>query len=252
VVAFTIRSSSRNSAETCAEMMGRVTASYRFRIEVVDAPGALARVTDVLAVAGGNVESLDLHEPYNGVAIDEIVVSAPDEWDMAVVCASIDALDGVRVLQQRRDRHPGDPIVNALRWARIMVAAGPEEHELELTRAILEVTGASVAWSAPSAVASRTPAGYDALVARSPVIKRTEALPPEIDRSSLPDGFDPPYWLLAVPDDPVDPRLVAFAARPSATPFSRSETARLDALVRLRRSLSTSPGGRSPAFLAGS
>ena len=228
-------------------MMERVTATYRFRIELLDQPGGLAKVTDVLAAAGGNVESLDLHQPHKGVSIDEIGLSAPDDWDMLAVGAAIDQLDGIRVLQQRRDRHPGDPVVNALRWARVMVAAGPAEHELELTRAILEVTGASVAWTAPVSVAARSGAGYAALVARAPVIKRAEALPADLDASSVPDDLAAPYWLLAAADDPEDPSLVAFAVRPLSTPYSPSETARLEALLRLRRALVA----RRPAVAVG-
>ena len=232
-----LASSTGNGAETSVVMMGWMTVSYRFRIELLDQPGGLARVTDVLAAAGGNVESLDLHQPHKGVSIDEIVVTAPEEWDMVTVAAAIDALDGIRVLQQRRDRHPGDAVVNALRWARAMVAAGPAEHELELTRAILEVTGASVAWTAPTAVATRHPAGYATLVARAPVIKRAEALPSDFLAASAPDDLVAPFWLLAAGDDPDDPAVVAFAIRPLTTPFSASETARLDALMRLRRCL---------------
>lgn len=224
-------------------MMGGVTVTYRFRIELLDRPGGLARVTDVLAAAGGNVESLDLHQPHKGVSIDEIGVRAPEDWDMVAVGASIDALDGIRVLEQRRDRNPGDPVVNALRWARVMVAAGPEEHELELTRAILEVTGASVAWTAPTSLASRHPAGYAALVAGAPVIKRAEALPSDFLAESAPDDLEPPFWLLAAPDDPDQPVTVAFAIRPLATSFSVSETARLEALMRLRRCLAPKRAG---------
>ena len=223
--------------------MGMVTATYRFRIELVDQPGGLARVTDVLAAAGGNVESLDLHQPHNGIAIDEIGVRAPDDWDMVGVGAAIDRLDGIRVLHQRRDRQAGDPVVHALRWARIMVAAGPAEHELEMTRAILEVTGSSIAWTAPAAVATRHPAGYAALVAREPVIKRTESLPSDFLQASAPDGLEPPFWLLATGDDADEPTMVAFAVRPLATPFSASETARLEALMRLRRCLAPKRAG---------
>jgi hypothetical protein len=217
--------------------MGGVRVTYRFRIEVVDQPGGLAKVTDVLAAAGGNVESLDLHQPHKGLSIDEIGVAAPEDWDVVAVVTAIDALDGIRVLQQRLDRHPGDPVVNALRWARIMVGADPAEHELELTRAINEVTGASLAWTAPVRAAKETPAGYAALVARAPVIKRAEVLPVGLDHDNLPDDLVTPFWLLAAADDGDEPAVVAFAARPLATPFSVSETARLEALMRLRRAL---------------
>lgn len=223
-----------------------MSATYRFRLEVLDQPGALARLADALASAGGNVESLDLHRPHNGLSIDEVVVTADDEWDLAGVGETIGRLDGVRVLRHWRDRPPGDPVVNALRWARAMVAAGPDD-ELELSRAIVEVTGAAVAWTAAVGAAVATGAGHAALVAGAPVIKRVERLPAELGSEATPEGLEPPYWLLAAADDPDDPQLVAFAARPIATAFSASETARLDALLRLRRALSRKPAARQLA-----
>lgn len=219
------------------------TATYRFRIELLDQPGGLAKLTDVLAAFGGNVESLDLHQPYKGVSIDEIGVSAPEDWDMVAVGAAIDALDGIRLLQQRRDRNPGDAVVNALRWARVMLVAGPGDHELELTRAILEVTGASLAWTSTVEAAKASPAGYAALAGRCPVIKRSEVLPADLSIENAPADLEPPYWLLATADDAEQPSIVAFAARPLATPFSPSETARLEALMRLRRVLAHVPTG---------
>jgi predicted amino acid-binding ACT domain protein len=215
-------------------VMATATASYRFRIEVPDRPGALARVTDVLAEAGGNVESIDLHVPSDGVAVDEIGVEAPEDWDMVGVAARIDRIDGARVLVQRRERHPGDPVVNALRWARHLLVAAPAESELELARAILEVTGASVAWTTPVPEARVTAVGRAALERRAAVSDRADALPD--GRETDVEG---PYWLLAVPDDVEAPRLVAFVARPVATRFSPTESARLEALLRLRRALLT-------------
>jgi hypothetical protein len=206
--------------------------SYRFRIEVPDTPGALARVTDVLAAAGGNVESIDLHLPSDGVSVDEIGVQAPDDWDMVEVAARIDLIEGARVLVQRRERNPGDPVVNALRWAKLMLDAGPAESELELSRAIIEVTGAAVAWSCEVADARDSSVGRMALERRAPATEWADELP-----GGLSTDVEGPYWLLAVVDDPEAPRLVGFAARPAATRFSLSEQARLEALLRLRRTL---------------
>jgi hypothetical protein len=208
--------------------------SYRFRIELPDAPGALNRVTSVLAGAGGSVESIDLHLPSDGVAVDEIGVRAPADWDMVAVAARIDALEGTRVLVQRRERHAGDPVVNALRWAKQMLDAGPADHDLELSRAINEVTGAAVAWTTTVPVARQSSVGRTALERGGPATEFANALPPG-PTTEVPA----PYWLLAVADDPDSPRIVGFAARPAPTRFSLSEQARLEALLRLRRTLVT-------------
>jgi hypothetical protein len=98
-------------------------------------------------------------------------------------------------------------------------------------------TGAGLAWTPTVARAKATPAGYAALAGRCPVIKRAESLPAELSVDDAPEELGLPYWLLATADDPDAPAIVAFAARPLATPFSPSETARLEALMRLRRAL---------------
>ena len=69
------------------------------------------------------------------------------------------------------------------------------------------------------------------------MIKRAEAFPDGFDESHRPEDLAGPFWLLAAADDPDTPELVAFAARPLTTPFSASETARLEALLQLRRAL---------------
>jgi hypothetical protein len=213
-----------NTEATTGAEDARMVATYRFRLEVLDRPGTLARIADVLAAAGGNVASIDIHQPDDGVSVDEIVLTAPDGWDVGAVIAALDEVDGVEVLQEGIERRSGDPIVNALRWARVMVAADPATHELELTRAILEVTGAGVAWT--------TEPTDDALAGAKAVVQYVTSLPVEVEA-----GLEGPAWLLAVADDDADPRLVAFAARPAAARFSASEIARLGALVRLRRAL---------------
>jgi len=211
-----------------------MTATHRFRIEVTDEPGVLARVAESLGAAGANVVSIDIHEPDDGVAVDEISVLAPDGWDAMAVAAALDALTGVSVAAHRADRRVGDPVVHALTWARLMVAGDPAAHDLELTRAVLEVTGASLAWIADPDAANELSVGAAALAQGRPVVARTDDLPPTAEEIDL------PAWLLAVPDDAGEPQAVAFAVRPLSIRFSRSEIARLAALMQLRRALSAS------------
>jgi hypothetical protein len=96
--------------------------------------------------------------------------------------------------------------------------------------------------------ARATSAGSTALAARSPVITPSDALPPHLRGEHAPLDLAPGFWLLAAADDPDEPTLVAFAGRPLATPFSRSEAARLDALLRLRRTLAPKRAARLAAL----
>ena len=72
-------------------------------------PGGLAKVTDVLAAAGGNVESIDLHLPSDGVAVDEIGVQASDDWDMVGVAGRIDIVQEVCHGCSSRSTRQGPP-----------------------------------------------------------------------------------------------------------------------------------------------
>ncbi len=211
-----------------------MTDSYRLRVELDDRPGALAAVTGALAAAGGNLASIDIHETDpSGRVVDDIVVVAPvdDDLDLGALVASVEALPGVSVLHANREDRGQDPVVNALRWARQMLAAGPET-DLELGRAILEVCRAAVAWVSGAEEARALEPGRLALAQGENVARSVDSL-----HSWVRSPISSPCWLLAVPDDETDPTLVAFAARQLSIPFSTSEMARLRGLMALRRQL---------------
>ncbi len=58
-----------------------MTVRRRLRVELPDEPGALARVTTLLAAHGADVVSVDIHELDAGRAIDELIVDVGDIWD---------------------------------------------------------------------------------------------------------------------------------------------------------------------------
>lgn len=211
-----------------------VLTRHRFRLEIADRPGRLAAVTAVLAEAGANIVAIDIHELEQGVAVDEVTVSADETWDRRPLAAALDALPGVTVLEHDRQWHDRDPTVAALTWARLMCDSRPGDQDVELARAIIEVSGASVAWVLPPEQAAEISPGRLALERGEPVIDRLDEFPPNVV-----SDVAPPVWLLAVTDDDLAPTAVGFAGRPIAVHFSASEVDRFVALMRLCRAMSS-------------
>jgi hypothetical protein len=113
-----------------------------------------------------------------------------------------------------------------------MIAAGPATCDLELGRAVLEVTHATAAWTCDVEEAVDLAAGSLALERGGAVVVRTDGLPPAY-AESLPRSV----WLLAAPDSALDPTIVAFAARPLSLRFTPTEVARVEMLLQLRQAV---------------
>jgi hypothetical protein len=212
-------------------------ASYRIRLELADQPGALAAIAGAIASHEANVTAIDIHQPISGRAVDEIVLDAPDARGVAALADAIASLDGVQVLHVEAEDRTGDATVSALRWSRVMLASGEEGSDLELTRAMLEVSRASVAWVLGVAAAAAVPVGRIALDGHEPATVTVDALPAGVEIEAA-----GPYCLTAIPDDPTDPRTVGFAARPATVPFSGTESTRLQALLALHHQVVTLMG----------
>ena len=209
----------------------------RLRIELPDRPGALAHVASVLGRRGGNVASVDIHELEGESAVDEIVVEVNDDWEPAALADDL-AAAGASLLSAEPERELRDPIVSALGWSSALLAARAHECDLELGRAVMELTSAAAAWVCPVSEAVAYGAGRLALERGAPVVQRTD------DPIPGANGLPSSVWLLAVPDGYLGAELVAFAARPLAVRFTSSEIARVEALLMLRRQLA---GLRFPA-----
>jgi len=203
----------------------------RLRVELPDRPGALARVATVIADHGGNVVGIDVHEVEHGRACDELLVDLPDDLRVAtLVDALVDSGAG-SLLSIRPGDGSTDPVLRSLRWACAMVAAGTAA-EQELTRAIAEVCGTPAAWVLDVGQATMFEAGRLALDRGRPFVHRTEQVP-----ARLAPGADEEWWLLAVPDGRLDPRRVAFVARPVRHRFNSTDVSRVASLLGLLRAL---------------
>lgn len=203
--------------------------SFRLRLELPDRPGALALVARVLAEVGANITSVDIHELDGDTAVDEIVVSTPDSWEPSVFAAALERTGAATLLSSAANVASRDPIVWALSWSAAMVAAGADASELELGRAVLELTGAPAAWVCEVDEAVRYEAGRLALERGSPVIQKMDPA------QAATHGFSGTIWVLAAADGYLDSQIVAFAVRPLALRFTPVEVARVEALLGLRR-----------------
>jgi hypothetical protein len=209
----------------------------RLRVELPDRPGALAKVASIIASHGGNLVGIDVQEVEAESAVDELVVDVPDGVDHEALRRSLVESGAGVLLSHQAGAHQVDPVLRSLRWACAMVAAGPEGADQELARAVAEVSGTGSAWVCGLVDAGLYETGRLALARGGPVSHRTTDIPAE----RVP-GATGEMWLLAVPDARLDPRRVAFVARPPAERFTATEVARVEALLGLRRQLDTAVG----------
>jgi hypothetical protein len=199
---------------------------YRVRIELPDRPGALAKAAAAIATAGGNVMSVDIHEIDGERSVDEIVVDLPDACDLDTLASVLSGADAGVLLSMRADSAIVDPIVRALHWVGFALEAEPQDCDLALAQSLSEICTTDVAWVWTPVEAERLLAGQRALALGSAVVTREAELPPEV--AGLLTG---PTWVMAVPDDQLNPSRVAFAARASSVRFTASEVARAETLM---------------------
>jgi predicted amino acid-binding ACT domain protein len=209
-----------------------VTVSHRLRVQLLDRPGALAQLATLVAEHGGNVRSVDIHVLDDDRAVDELVVTLPDDWDERAFDAQLAAAGVGRLLSCRAKHGATDRVTRVLEWATAVVQSGVGYSELELSRTIAELCSADVAWVASPDEAATTDAGQRALATRRAIVELSDSLPVQ-----LTDGTARPGWLMVVPDDGDQPRAVAFAARLDGHQFTTTELSRLRALLGLHREL---------------
>jgi len=199
---------------------------YRVRIELPDRPGALAKAAAALALVGGNVMSVDIHEIDGERSVDEILVELPDAAEPGALASALaDASAGV-LLSVRPDSAIVDPIVRALYWVGFALEAEPQDCDLALANSLSEICTTDLAWVWSPEEAESLDCGRAALALGGAVVAREADLPRE-----LVGDQQGPHWVMVVPDDELNPSRVGFAARSSSVRFTASEVARAEALM---------------------
>ncbi len=223
---FTGRSRSRGGFEVSRHYHSNMSTRYRVRIELPDRPGALAKAAAAIATAGGNVMSVDIHEIDGERSVDEILIDLPDSCEPTKLSSVLAAADAGVVLSARVDSAIVDPIVRALHWVGFALEAEPQDCDLALAQSLAEICTTDMAWVWSPVEAEQLLAGRRALALGSAVVTREAELPPQV-RGEQPG----PSWVMAVPDDQLNPSRVGFAARASSVRFTASEVARAEALM---------------------
>lgn len=74
--------------------------SYLLRVELPDVPGSLGRLASAIGTAGANIEAIEIvgKSAADGVAIDDVFISADHGVMPDSIVSACTALDGVRVL----------------------------------------------------------------------------------------------------------------------------------------------------------
>jgi hypothetical protein len=212
---------------------------HRLRIELPDQPGALARAAAAIASVGGNVVSVDIHEIDGQRSVDEIMVDLPDGCDAEAIRVSLTEAGAGILLSVQAGSHLVDPIVRALRWVGFALRSDPHDSDLALAQSLAELCTFASAWVWSPEEAGRLLAGRRALSLGHAVVTRETDLSSEVS-ADLPESA----WVLAVPDDPLHPLRVGFAARAPSLPFTASEVARADALMSVCHQLTVATAPR--------
>jgi hypothetical protein len=194
--------------------------AYRLRIELPDRPGALAGVTSEIAGSDANILSIDVHEVDGNTAIDEIVVEVDEGWTPGPLATSLASGGAGILLSSRQVTASEDPVAGALDAVVAMVSGDATAMDAECTNALAALALGSTARLLDVDTALLDPAGRLAVDRRATIVTR--------------DGDG---WTLAALDDDTDPHTVALVTRPLDTRFSATEVSRVEALLRIRRSL---------------
>lgn len=107
--------------------------NFVVRVWLPDRPGALGQVASRIGAVGGDVVGIDILERGAGRAIDELVVSLPDETLVDLLVSEVRAVDGVAVEDLRPVTDAlRDPRLDALETAAMLVGAGDRTQLVEL------------------------------------------------------------------------------------------------------------------------
>ncbi|HVM52499.1 MAG TPA: GNAT family N-acetyltransferase [Acidimicrobiales bacterium] len=200
---------------------------WTVRIELDDRCGQLAPLVGSIAGLGASIVDLDVHRVGGGRVADDIVIEVPVPIDAPLLAGTLERA-GARVVWLR----PADPRSLTDRTAGALDLAAAALHQPGRTRDVLAATAArllraEVAWAGPVPGCEPPPLAADALATGTPSRGRLPT------KRLLPAADGAPPWALAVPVEvPGAPRSVVVLVRTTPA-FSFTETARVQALLRL-------------------
>jgi hypothetical protein len=195
----------------------------RVRVELVDAPGALATVTTALAALGVDVAALDVLEVDGRTVVDELLLRLPDGTSSEEVEDALRLAGAVDVLSSVRSRSAHDAAVRAFDLVRQVLAA-PADADAK-GRALARCAYADFGMLVDVAEAARFPLAARALVDGVPATGRAA---PDAGPLALTTG-----WVLWVAPQVSQPTRLAVVGRRLNVRFAATEAARLRAFATL-------------------
>jgi hypothetical protein len=78
----------------------------RLRVELADRPGALARLAGVLAAFRGDIVQVTVMHRVEGIAVDDVWMTVPDERQVSEILEAVPQLPGVRLVGARLNSAP--------------------------------------------------------------------------------------------------------------------------------------------------
>jgi hypothetical protein len=110
------------------------------RVWMPDRPGALGQVASRIGAVRGDVLAIEILEHGAGRAIDELMVSLPDEQLISLLTAEVDAVDGVSVESIRVvDEDRTDPSLASLALCAAVAESPPDERIRVLTAGVARI-----------------------------------------------------------------------------------------------------------------
>jgi hypothetical protein len=195
----------------------------RVRVELVDAPGALAAATTALAALGVDVAAIDVLEVDGRTVVDELLLRLPRGMAAGEVEDALRIAGAVDVLSSVASRSTEDAAVRAFDLVRQVLAA-PSEADAP-GRALARCAYADV-----GALVDIGDAGHFPLAARAVDggVPASGRAGPDVSPLAVPTG-----WVLWVAPQVPEPTMLAVVGRRLNVRFSATEAARLRAFATL-------------------
>jgi hypothetical protein len=208
----------------------------RVRVEIVDAPGALAALTTAVAGLGIDVAAIDVLEFDGSTVVDELLLRIPEDGPTAPeVEDALRRAGAIDVLSSTETRPTADAAVRAFDLVRDVFAV-PADAEA-VGRALASCAYADLGALVDLTEAEKFPLGRRALEERVPATGRAA---PDAGPLAVPTG-----WILWVAPQVPHPTRLAVVGRRLNVRFSATEAARLRAFVTLLEMAVRLPAPRS-------